>query len=119
MKQKDPKYKQVENHWYTVLKNEGFQDIEDSKTGMLKEWDFNFFRNQFNLIDYSTTVLYYEKAKQLLLFHPFKDDTHKTIWELHCDGLSERKIAQKVKKYKKSMVHYIISSLARTLRERD
>jgi len=114
MKPKDQSYKKLEQLWYDKLKKEGFQDIENTKTDerLLKEWDFNFFRNQFNLIQYESTLGYYDQAKEILVSESFKSEIHKKVWELHCEGLSERSIAVRVKEYKKSMIHYIIANIA-------
>lgn len=118
MKIKDPQYKKLEKVWYEKLKLTGFDDIEDTRTEqrMLKEWDFNFFRNQFNDIEYESTLGYYESAKHLLASYSFKDETHMKVWELHCEGLSERDIAGQVGKYKKSMVHYIICNISKVIK---
>jgi hypothetical protein len=116
LKTKDRAYKELEQIWYSKLKAGGFEDIEQS-TGdrLLKEWDSNFFRNQFCKVKYEATLGYYNKAKQILLSYGFKNEIQKTIWELHCTGISERKIADQIGKYKKSMVHYIISNIAKQI----
>lgn len=116
MKQKDQQYKDLQKLWYNKIQQGGFKDIEDTKTGLLKEWNFNFFRNQFSRVKYESTLEYYEKAKQILLSYGFKTDTQKRVWELHCEGFSERKIAVVVKTYKKSMIHYIIANIAREIK---
>lgn len=116
LKPKDQRYKDLEKIWYDKLKQEGFQDAEDRNTGLLKEWDFNFFRNQFDPIQYSATLRYYEEARRLLLSYTFKDEGHKQVWELHCEGLSERTISSKISRYKKSMVHYIIAHIAKHIK---
>jgi hypothetical protein len=118
MKIKDPSYKKLEKVWYDKLKGEGFEDIENTQTSdrMLKEWDFNFFRNQFNQVQYESTLEYYERANRLLSSFGFKNEVHRRIWELHCEGQSERKIASQLTKCKKSMVHYIISNIAQQMK---
>jgi hypothetical protein len=116
MKIKDQAYKQMQQIWYDKLKEGGFQDIENNQTGLLKEWDKSFFRHGFNIIQYASTLNYYERAREMLFSYEFKNIYHKRIWTFHCDGLSERKIALKVRKYKKSMVHYIIAHIAKTIK---
>jgi hypothetical protein len=97
----DEEFKKLEKLWYDKLKSEGFEDIEHASSRNLKEWDLNFFRNQFCTIKYETSMEYYEKAKDLLLTFEFKNELHKKIWELHCMGLTEREIADKIQIYKK------------------
>lgn len=107
----------MEQLWYNKLKEEGFQDIEDTKTGMLKEWDsIQYFRHSLTPLKYESTLHYYALAKEMLSFYDFKNELHKKIWEHHSDGLSERKIALKIRKYKKSMIHYIIANIAKTIK---
>jgi hypothetical protein len=102
--------KALQKVWYDKLAKDGFRDIEDGE--LLKEWDFNFFRMRFNLINYETKCQYYRAATHLLRNHSFADLNHKLVWELHCQGLSVRQIARELKIYQKSMVHLIIKRLA-------
>src|ERR1700679_3199952 len=113
MKTKDSPYKKVQKIWYDKLKKEGFEDIEDNTSGLLKEWDFNFFRNGFCQVKYECNKMYYYKAKEILTTHDFKSPIHKKIWGLHCDGISERAIVTQLGKYKKSWVPYIIAEIAK------
>lgn len=117
-KHNDAKFKKLEKIWYDKLKAEGFEDIENihQEERRLKEWDFNFFRNQFVAVKYETTIKYYEQGRQILNSYEFKTEIHKKIWELHCEGIAERKIAQAVKIYKKSMVHVIIAEIAKMIK---
>ena len=115
MKPKDPSYRETQKIWYAKLKKGGFKDIED-QNGFLKEWDFNFFRNQFNSVEYEATLGYFAQAREILISYSFKNETHRKIWELHCEGLSERSIAFRIRKYKKSMIHYIIDHIAQQIK---
>lgn len=108
--------KRLEKIWYDRLKSTGFNDIEDTDVGLLKEWDTNFFRNRFVQVKFDATTEYYSCAHHILLHHEFKNENHKRVWELHCQGYSERKIAQMIKVYKKSMVHYVIAMIAKVIR---
>ncbi len=114
----DPKFKQLEKKWYKKISKD-FQDIENTnnETRLLKEWDSNFFRNNFNEIKYEATVQYYKNARRLLLTYPFENKTHEEIWRLHCEGITEREIAKRIRRYKKSMVHYLISNISRLIKK--
>lgn len=105
-------FKALQKEWYARLRADGFEDIENQE-GMLKEWDFNFFRNKFDQIKYETTLLYYSRARGLLNTFQFKNELERAIWELHCEGLSERKIASKLRKFRKSWIHVIIAEIRR------
>lgn len=115
----DADFKKLEKEWYGKLAESGFQDIEVSshENRFLKKWSFNLSRKRWNLIHYETTLEYYKKAQDLLNSFKFKNRIHKKIWKLHASGLSERKIAHKIKIYKKSMVHYIIAQISREIKE--
>lgn len=62
---------------------------------------------------------YYEKALELLNSHHFKNEIHKRIWELHCEGLSrgliEKEIANLKEAYKQSQIRNIIKDLEREI----
>lgn len=119
MSHKDEDFLKLQKIWYKKLESSGFNDIEDTRSDdrLLKEWDFNFFRNQFNQTVYEAKLIYYERAHSLLHTYEFKSPVHRQIWKLHCDGISERKIAEQVRYYKKSMVHYVIDQISRAIKE--
>lgn len=108
-------FEELQKCWYAKLRDDGFEDIEDDH-GRPREWDFNFFRNKFDPIKYQTTLIYYEWARFVLNNYRFKNELQKAIWELHSEGLSERKIALKIKKYKKSWIHVIIAGIANEIK---
>jgi hypothetical protein len=109
-------FKVLQKYWYELLRDTGFKDIENTE-GLLKEWDFNFFRMRFNAIQYEATKSYYDQARHLLHTFEFKNEMEKAIWELHCEGLSERKISQHLKKFRKSWVHVIIARIASQIKK--
>lgn len=59
---------------------------------------------------------YYDRARDLLHHFEFESDIHKKIWELHCEGLSKRKIAAIIQIYKRETVGNIIKKIAGTLK---
>jgi hypothetical protein len=110
--------------WDKKLKESGFEDLEDRKTGFLKKcggdelWEPNSFNN-FNSAwsehektlsaiklsgkGYSTFVWkqsqaeYYRLASIMCHDGVFKTDKEKDIWVLHAEGLSYRQIAKELK----------------------
>lgn len=117
LKQGD-EFRSLEKQWYDRLKQGGFEDIEDTRSSRryLKEWDFNFFRMSFNEITYQATIEYYSQAKKILKEYPFKRKIDRTIWNLHTQGVSCRKIAGEIKVLRKSMVHLIIFEIAQLIK---
>lgn len=109
-------FRELQKEWYDRLEKEGFEDIENS-SGLPKQWALNFFRNEFNQIRYEATVEYYSKAQRLLHRYSFRNDIDKRIWELHCEGLTVREISLRIKTYKKSMVHNVISEISRMIKK--
>jgi len=122
LKWDNPEFKNLQTLWYEKLQQTGFEDIEN-RSENLKQWNNNFFRNRFSPISYQQALLYYEKAMEFLLpqdilcligiriHFMIQNPVHKKIWELHSQGMTERKISAQIKVYKKSMVHYIISKI--------
>lgn len=129
IRKKPVSLKDEEAWWYARLKVEGFQDIEDiSKPDRpLKEWHSQKFASQRSRIrqtqrdNYNKMIDNFINSKaineicSLITKHGnvlVKPDQVKQILELHRDGLTERKIAEKIKCGKKS-VHSTIEK-ART-----
>jgi hypothetical protein len=113
-------FKKLQAEWYGRLKQEGFEDIEKGekwfqgrRSGQLPKSYRGTWKNNPR---YSLNARYYELASQLLFSHPFESEVRREIWGLHCKGIPERAIADQIKVYKKSMVHYIIASYARLIR---
>lgn len=90
-----PAFKVLKQEWYAKLKESGFTDIEDSTRAQspLKAWHDRRFKNATD-IKVQTSRAYYDRATSLLHTGRFKDKTHRRIWELHCEGLSTRKISE-------------------------
>lgn len=110
--------------WDKKLKESGFIDIEDRKTGFLKKcggdeiWDASVFenistefvdglyrgkKNYFDNKGYSTFVWkqsqaeYYRIASIMCHDGVFKTEREKQIWELHAEGLSYRQISKRIR----------------------
>jgi len=118
-----PEFKALQKEWYAKLAaskdkdGEVFKDIEDT-TRMDKPLKAHH-NNRFKSIPIESrlaTEAYYEQASSLLRTYKFENRTHKRIWELHCQGLSRRKIAIKIKHltptYGQARVGEIITEIA-------
>lgn len=107
--------------WDKRLKDSGFVDIEDRKTGLLKKcggdylwdaieisrisdiWDENIKREiKFDGKGYSTFVWkqsqaeYYRIASIMCHDGEFKTEREREIWVFHAEGLSYREISKKI-----------------------
>lgn len=101
-------FKILNDQWYKKLKNEGFEDIEESET-RLHKWSPPLTR--FNAEIFESKQVYYQLAGQFLHEHIFESNLHKKVWELHSEGIEGREIAKSVKQIKKTKVYSIINIL--------
>ena len=117
----DDEFKALQKKWYGKLAKQGFEDIEDTnrEDKPLK----SLHNHRFYLIPVEqrlATESYYEMARQLLNEYKFKNSTHKRIWELHCQGLSRRKIAKHIKDlaptYNQSRIGEIVLEIAKAFK---
>lgn len=132
MKKKKPKNQNLQKlikDWDRKLKESGFNDIEERDTDRLKSWAGNVALNN-EICDrsrktdykhkYGYTSLtwkesqeeYYRIAGQCLHEAEFKSEKHKIIWQLHCEGLTNKEIADKINA-KKHQVKYAINRMAK------
>ena len=113
----DPDLKAAQDEWYGRLKREGFKDIEDAShpSRKLIDWHKDRF-SEVSEVQRLAAEYYYDKAKDLMHTYKFKNETHRKIWELHCDGVSNRKIEPLIERmeitYKHSMIDYIVKAIA-------
>lgn len=121
-------FKALQKLWYEKLSTtpddtgEVFKDIEDTtRDGRpLKDWHHLRFKTSKRLSDRVAIESYYEQAQQLLSSFKFKNPTHYKIWELHCQGLSRRKIAGLIKdmtpNYNQARIGEIVLEIARAFK---
>jgi hypothetical protein len=129
MKPRKTKAKNTQSYWYDRLKEEGFQDIEDTSNPErpLKEWHSRKFlsersrarqeaRENYNkMIDNFINSRSLDDICRLITKHgnsALEPSDVKKILELHKDGLPERKIATKIK-VSKNCIHLTLEK-ART-----
>ncbi len=112
---KCPECKALQTHFYKKLKEENFEDIEDTHRldRLLKSWhSFKFTANH-------DAENYYSAALEVLHSYPFEKPVHRFIWELHCEGKSKREIETLVaqsafeKKYKRESILNLINKIAK------
>lgn len=117
----DQKSNELIKQWNRKLKDSGFEDIEDIyRPGRpLKDWHSTNLSNVPS-VQIETTLLFYQKAGDLLHWYKFKSRTHRRIWELFCEGFSKREIEEKIskhkKKYKRENIGNIINAIARDIK---
>lgn len=114
MKKKNPtkpNLQQLIKEWDKKLKDSGFKDIENRKTGLLQHNGGDVIFDAFTFEDpveshhlgYSSLTWkesqaeYYRLASSYVFEKQFKTDRHQRIWELHADGMSAQEIANTLK----------------------
>lgn len=121
---KKPDLAQLKREWYKKLKKEGFDDIEADET-RLKTWSSgtgspyrNTYKYKENMFDAKAD--YYRLAEHFLNEHRFKNNTERTIWEYHANGIGFRSIVDiysELKIKQKITVHFV-RYLIKDLREK-
>lgn len=119
---KSKKDKALERHWYEKLREQGFEDCEDTtkRDRPLKQWD-SFKMPAKNATQRQASTDYYEAALKLAQMRRFESLVYRRIWELHCLGMTEREIERAIKnsrfrrKYSRDGIHWIIKKIAKDL----
>lgn len=86
-----PSFKKLQKQWYKKLKDEGFKDIENVGYYMTSAINLRAVATK----DREAIQEYYSNATSVLYETQFDTEKEKKIWELHCEGLSLRKVAAK------------------------
>lgn len=116
----DEQTKKLTKLWYGKLKESGFDDIEDTrhKDSPLFVWH-SLKWQQCSPEKVEAIQTYYAQANDLLNTYEFENETHRKIWELHCEGASKRKIERTIssyeKTYKREQIGNIINLIASTI----
>lgn len=121
---KTSEFQKLKTEWNQKLKESGFEDAEDFNLPdpALKVWhSFRFFKSDTD--QYIKTVKQREDYFSLasgLLFNgfPFETDVSRRVWELHCQGLSIRKIERILrhqligyKGCRRDRIHHVITQI--------
>ena len=107
-------FKEIQTYWYGRLKDEGFDDIEDTNSPMEKLKSWHSFRFTHDDLDhFETRRAYYDRALEFLHSHSFESERDMSVWALHCEGVSIRNIALKlsIKQYQAHRVIIACSDL--------
>lgn len=111
--------KALQKEWYKKLRDSGFVDIEQDCNQELSVFHSNKFKFQCSPDKVAETIAYFSAAEQLLTNYDFDNETHKTIWRLHCTGLSQRKIEKAIQKltpnYKREQIQKIVNFIAQSI----
>lgn len=114
---KQPTKKLIEA-WDRKLAKAGFDDAEDRKTGLLHRWDDSYYRRRYTPEAFAAKQRYYELCQERLLKGDFASPLHQQVWQLHCEGLSHREIAKKLKT-NKDRSHEIVLQILQEAGIRD
>ena len=94
-KPKPANFQELQDFCYKKLEEDGFQDIETSEDH-LEYWHSRLFQDQNTPGTFQAKEAYYQLAGQFLHDHTFDSPIEHTVWALHTEGLSNRKIAKKL-----------------------
>lgn len=85
-------FKQIQKLWYTRLEEAGFEDIEKPNGELRVEIHPHYKELAFK--EREIRENYTQLAQDMLWNFDFKTESHRTIWELHVDGIPIRSIGQ-------------------------
>lgn len=113
--------KKLQDEWYGRLRKAGFKDIEDTSRPSRKLIDWHKDRfSSVSEIERQAIEYYYDNAKDLINTYIFINETQKIIWELHCEGMSKRKIEVAICHleitYKREKIGLVINEIAKSVK---
>lgn len=115
---KDPKFKKLQEKWYSKLSKKGFDDIEQDES-KLKQWSETYFKkgnlNQSNITVVTAKLAYYAMCRSFLETHKFKNKIERRMFEMHSEGLGVRVIAVEMKTYRRK-AHETVQRLVKVMR---
>lgn len=118
-------FKTLEAKWYGKLKDDGFQDIEDTadRDRRLKSWHSFYFSSRDRKNHVSSTEQYFRAARGFLHSFRFKNAAEKEVWGYHADGKTMREIAYLMEKrgpgFSKDSVNNLIRRLAALMEDEN
>lgn len=121
LKPSSKQFKDLQAKWYEKLAEEGFQEIENVRTGQLKQWSMHYVQckrdKDFALNLIQETNQYFHSAQTVLNDYQFKTERERRIWELHCEGLSTRQIADRMGDLDHCTVFQVVKKIRATFLE--
>lgn len=115
MKQRKPKteYEKLRDKWYTKLKKDGFEDIEQDPD-TLKGYS-SIFAYKHTHEEIVEKQRYNDMANAFLEQYKFDSTRDRVVWEYHTNGISARDITLLLKKVKiktnKTTINQVINRL--------
>lgn len=95
-----PKFKKLQEKWYSKLAKAGFEDVE-TKAGSLRNTSKSGGVIDKRRVTWESQAEYYYLAGTFLNEHTFKDEFERIIWEYHSLGLSIRNIVMTLNKVRR------------------
>lgn len=111
--------------WYKKLKDDGFEDIEntDLPEPDLKAYHAPYFQYFYDPFVFQMQQEYYRRAGLFLNQFKFKNKTEREIWRLHSEGISLRKISNSLKtdgvSMNKDYINKVVTQLASSMKACD
>lgn len=117
----DPEFKELASKWSQKLKENGFEDIENSfnQKENLKTPHSRYFFSRYTPDEIEETLTYYDMCMDFYWHYAFKSKREKEIWLLHSEGMTKRKIADTLRargfKICHNLVQYYIGRLKKIM----
>lgn len=112
MKPNSKQFEKLRQKWYSKLKKDGFDDIEDSSGNIKNLHKSKFLPSKHKGTSYEGIKLrndakqeYYRFAEQFLHDYPFDTKLEQLIWQYHSEGIGYRHIPAELKKHRFTMGH--------------
>lgn len=99
--------------WYQKLKDEGFEDIEESF-----QYHSLYFAQAFGKLQHrsSSRLDYHERAIAFLDLYEFESSQERDVWEMHTMGHSQRDIVKRLN-VSKGTVYRTIKKLCNIMKD--
>lgn len=90
-------FKKLQSKWYGILKETGFQDIEDASGNLTDHQSVQDFAQRIGFRAGLVEEIqdYFSWACEMVWRGRFKSAQDRMIWRLHAEGKSSRKIQEK------------------------
>ena len=115
-----PKFKELQLKWYSILKEQGFNDIEDNEERFIDHKSAADFNNKIYLHPEirQATIDYYSWASEKTQA-VFKCERDCQAWALHAEGYTGTEIALKLGYKNRKWINKVIIKIRIYLKEQD
>ena len=107
-------FQKLNEEWYQKLKDTTFADGETFKDLEASVEDYTHLQLESPMQPSSVAYksresveAYYDAVREFLHRGTFSNEKERTIWEMHCEGLSRRKIAKKLGMAQTTVQYYL------------